>query len=410
MTSQVVIVGGGYAGVEAARRLGDRAAVTIVSDDNYVLFTPMLAEVAAADLDPRHITSPIREMSPRAQLALGTVTGIDIEANRVTLSTKVGQQTQELVGDGIVIALGSVSTDYGVPGVTDHTIPFKTISDALTIRNRLVALLETAAQTGDERLLSVAVVGAAYSGAEITAAVADFLWRARARFYPTAPPPRVTVIDAMDEVLPGLPRPARRAATSSLLRKKVVLSLGTAVERVDTEGVSLDGGGRIEATTVIWSAGVTAHPLVDDLGLSTRGGRLMVDDRLRAGARIFAAGDSAAVPDRYGGIAAPTAQNAIRQGRYLGENLPALLRDEPVASFSYRPKGQLVSLGHRHAVGVVFGVPVTGVPAWFMWRSYYLARLPTLLRKVRVAFDWTLDLLFPPDISGLPSSGLGPHL
>ncbi|MFQ5966158.1 MAG: NAD(P)/FAD-dependent oxidoreductase [Acidimicrobiia bacterium] len=410
MRASAIVVGGGYAGVEAARRMSDAVDVTLVSDDNYLLFTPMLAEVAAGDLDPRHITSPIREMSPQARLALGTVTGIDTAAKRVMLSTKVGQRVQELEADAVVLALGSVSSDHGVAGVRDHAIPFKTISDALTIRNRLVALLETAAQTGEESLLSVAIVGAAYSGAEITAALADFLSRARTRFYPTAPPPRVSLIDAVDQPLAGLPRSAQEAARRSLVRSGVELTLGTPVASVDDRGVVLADDTRVAAATVVWSAGVEAHPLTRQLGLATEGRRLVVDDRLRADDGIFAAGDSAAVPDGYGGICAPTAQNALRQGRYLGRNLPALIAGKSAPPFSYRSKGQLVSLGHRHAVGVVFGVPVTGVPAWFMWRSYYLARLPTWSRKVRVAFDWTLDLIFPPDISGLPSSGLGPHV
>jgi NADH dehydrogenase len=173
--------------------------------------------------------------------------------------------------------------------------------------------------------------------------------------------------------------------------------------------VTLEDDREIEAGTVIWAAGVRPGPLVESLGLPTGpGGRIQVDANMRAAPGVFALGDLAAVPDGEGGISPPTAQFALRQGRYLGRNLPALLQDRRIRPFRYQTLGELVSLGHRNAVGLVFGRPVTGLPAWFMWRSYYLWQLPTPLRKARVALDWTLDIVFPPDIAWLPTSDLGP--
>ncbi len=178
---------------------------------------------------------------------------------------------------------------------------------------------------------------------------------------------------------------------------------------VHQDGVILENGRAFPAGTVIWSAGVRPHPLVDGLGLPTDpAGRVLVDSNLRAAPGIYALGDLAAVPDGRGGTSPPTAQFAIRQGRYLGRHLPALLAGAKRPPFRYRSLGQLVSLGHRNAVGLVLGIRLSGLPAWFLWRSYYLGRLPTLLRKARVAIDWTLDLLFPPDIAWLPGGDLGP--
>jgi NADH dehydrogenase len=173
--------------------------------------------------------------------------------------------------------------------------------------------------------------------------------------------------------------------------------------------VELESGEQVRAATVIWSAGVRPPPIVETLGLPTGpGGRVRVDANLRAAPGVFALGDLAAAPDGHGGISPPTAQFALRQGAYLGRHLPALLADRRVPPFSYRSLGELVSLGHRNAAGLVLGLPVSGLLGWFLWRSYYLWRLPTLLRKARVALDWGLDVVFPPDIAWLPSSDLGP--
>ena len=405
----LVIVGGGYAGVETARKLRDRLDVTIVSDDNYLLFTPMLAEVAAGDLDPRHIVSPIRQLCPHARLVVGVVTQINVEGSSVVVSRQVDGEPIVVEGDTLLLTLGSVRATYDVEGVDEHTVSFKTISDALLIRNRLVAYLEAAAHSGEDHLTKVAIVGAGYSGAELAGALADFLSRSHRRFYPAAPAPRVTLIDAADRVVPGLPSRGSRAAHDALERRGVELLLGTQVASVDNRGVTLADGRRAEGGTRIWVAGVRPNPLVQTVDLQTEGARLAVNSNLRVpGIEVFAAGDAAAVPDGRGGISPPTGQFALRQGRYLGKHLPDLLEGKAVPPFRYRSRGQLVSLGHRHAVGVVLGVPVSGFVAWFMWRSYYLFRLPTLLRKVRVAFDWTLDLLFPPDIAGLPTSEIGP--
>ena len=205
MGSSILVIGGGFAGVSVARGLDARAEVTIVSETNFLLFTPMLAEVAAADVDPRHIISPVRQLCPHARLVQGEVLAIDPARRSVSVRPPFGGDPIELEADAMVLAMGGISATFGVPGVADLALPFKTISDGLRIRNRVLALLERASEQPDPDLTHVAVVGAGYSGAELAAALADFLSRAWPQFYSTAPPPRVTLIDAVERVVPMLP-------------------------------------------------------------------------------------------------------------------------------------------------------------------------------------------------------------
>lgn len=406
---KVVVAGGGFAGAAVARALGDRAEVTVVSQDNFLLFTPMLAEAAVGDVDPRHIVTPIRQLAPHAQLIQGTVESIDPSSRRLSVKPVFGDSAFFVEGDVLVIALGSVPNTYGVAGVETHSLPFKDISDALRIRNRTLALMESATHAPSPGKTRVAVVGAGYSGAELAAALADFLRAVFRKFYQSAPIPAVSLIDAVDRVTPAFTPGLSAAAARALRRRGVELWLGSAVEEVNEEGVRLADGQMIKAATVVWSAGVTAHPLVATIGLPTERGRIVVDGHMQAVPGVFAVGDVALVPAGEADISPLTAQFALRQGRYLGKNLPVLLTGTlSVPPFRYETKGELVSLGHRNAVGQVLGVPVSGLIGWFLWRSYYLMQLPTLLRKARVAIDWTLDVMFPPDVAWIPSSDLGP--
>lgn len=410
MTPSVIVVGGGFAGLAVARGLADRARVTLVSDQNFLLFTPMLAEVAAGDLDPRHISTPLRQMAPGARVVAGAVEAIDPGSRRVRVGRGFGLPSLELTGDAVVLALGSVPATFGIPGVEEWALPFKTIADALRIRNRILALLESATEESDRALTHVVVVGAGYSGAELAAALADLLGSAARRYFTAAPKPAVTLVDVVDRVTPSLSRRLSAVAERALTHRGVDLALGERVGAVTGAGVELESGRRIEAKTVVWAAGVRPHPMAEGLGLPTDRGRLIVDSRLQVTPGIFALGDVALVPDGRGGMSPPTAQFALRQGRYLARHLPAILAGERAPDFKYRTMGELVSLGHRNAVGQVLGVPVSGFFGWFLFRSYYLLQLPSWMRKSRVAMDWTLDLLFPPDVAWLPSSDLGPDV
>jgi NADH dehydrogenase len=369
----------------------------------------MLAEVAVGDVDPRHIVTPVRQLAPHAGLVQGTIESIDLVARSVKVRPTFGTSTIEVGGDVLVIALGSVPNTFGIPGAATHAITFKDIGDALRIRNRLLALLESTATSSSPFATKVAVVGAGYSGAEVAAAVADFLHAAVTTFYRSAPRPEVALIDAVERVTPGLSFSLSATAARALRKRGVKLWLGSPVAAVDSTGVRLASGAVVEAGTVIWAAGIKPHPLVASLNGFTERGRIKVDGHLRAAPGLFAVGDAALVPSGHDRLSPPTAQFALRQGRYLGKHLLDLMAGGRVRPFRYRTKGELVSLGHRNAVGRVLGIPVSGWPGWFLWRGYYLAQLPTWLRKTRVAIDWTLDLIFPPDVAWLPSSDLGPE-
>ena len=406
---RVIIIGGGFAGAEAARRLGNKLDVTLVSDDNYLLFTPMLAEVAAGDIEPRHIIAPLRQLCPRARVVVGEVTAIDIDALQVAVRLELGRDPVELAADAIVLASGGIPSTQGVSGVAQHGLTFKNMLDALRIRRRVPALFEAAATTGDARLLEVAVIGAGYSGVELAAGLMDFMVEARRRFYPEAPRPKVTLLDFGDRVAPMLPKRMSAKAAEALKERQVDVRLGAKVVEVVAEGVLLDDGSRFEAGTTIWTAGVRGAELGSSVPGDKKHDRVLVDENLRTGTPgVFAMGDAAVVPDGRGGICPPTAQHALRQGKYFAKHLPDLMTGEKVKRFRYQTRGQLVSVGHRNAVGSVLGIPVSGFIGWFMWRSYYLLRLPTLARKTRVAIDWLLDLVFPPDIAEMPSADLGP--
>lgn len=405
-----MVVGGGFAGLSMAREIGDELDVTVVTDQNFLLFTPMLAEVASGDLDPRHIITPVRQLAPDARVIVGEVQTVDVEERTVTVGRPFGLDPLELSGDALVLALGSVPATFGVPGVDEWALPFKTIGDALRIRNRLLALLEAATEDRDPALTHVAVVGAGYSGAELAASLADVLGRAWRRFFPEAPAPSVTLVDAVDRVTPTLSPGLSKRAARALEQRGVDIALSRMVAEVTGDGLVFDSGDGIAAETVIWAAGVRPHPLTAELGLPTERGRIVVDGDMQAAPGVFALGDVAMVPDGRGGSSPPTAQFALRQGTHLGRRLPGLLDGKRSPSFRYRTMGELVSLGYRNAVGQVMGIPVSGFVGWFLWRTYYLMRLPSWLRKTRVALDWTLDLLFPPDVASLPSSDLGPDV
>jgi NADH dehydrogenase len=391
-----------------ARGIGSKLPATVVAADNFLLFTPMLAEAAVGDVDPRHIVTPVRQLAPEAAVLQGIIEEIDGPGKTVRVRPLFGDHPLEVKGDVLVVALGSVPNTFGVRGVDEHALPFKTITDALRIRNRMLALLEHATQNPDPILTKAVVVGAGYSGAEIAGALADFLRPAAARFYRDAPSPSVTLVDAVERVTPALSPALSTAAARALTQRGVDLVLGSAVAEIDRGGVKLANGRLIEAATVIWAAGVKPHPLLASSGLELEKGRVVVDRHLRARPGVYACGDAALV-EAGTQLSPPTAQFALRQGRYLGRYLPELVAGRRAPLFQYTTKGELVSLGHRNAVGRVLRIPVSGFPAWFLWRSYYLWQLPTVLRKARVALDWTLDLIFPPDIAWIPSSDLGPE-
>jgi NADH dehydrogenase len=421
--ARIVIVGGGFAGVAAARALrslrkGERAEITLVSRQNFMLFTPMLPEAAVGSIELQHIMQPLRaELRVNggtrrgSHFELGDAIGVDLERRTVSVRHPLTHDVRLIEYDELVLALGATDSTMGVPGVERFTVPLKTIGDAEIVRSRVIGALEVTAKTNDllerDRLSRFVVVGGNFTGVELAGELQAFL-HSILRYYPGIDPAsvEVVVVESSDRLLGHLPEKFGKYAASVLRKRGTRLVLGREVNAVDPHGVELKDGERIESATVIWAAGVAPSPLAKQLGIKTNehGAIETGGDFAVAGTpHVWAVGDCAAVPRPQGGTYAPLAQNAIREGKLLAANIRARLGGKPTKNFRYSELGQMASLGHRNAVvELPGGRMLTGALAWFAWRTYYLGRLPGWNRRTRVALDWTLALAFPPETARLP--------
>jgi len=412
---RIVILGGGFAGLAVAQRLERlvreaECDVTIVSRDNYALFTPMLPEVSSGDLEPRHIVSPLRGLLRTTTLVLGEVLAIDFGARIVETRLLLTNERQQIGYDHLVLASGSVSATFGIAGVAEHSFPFKRLEDAESLRNHIVETLELADGERDparrRRLLTYVIVGGGYTGIEVAGELVDF-FRSILRFYRQIDLSDVEVmlVEGGPKLLPDLlPRMGEYCATF-LERRNVRVRTDALVASVDAGGIALKDGSRLESATVVWSAGVRPSPFIASLPLPhARNGGILTnaDMSVKDTPNVWALGDCAWIPMPGGGFYPATAQHAIREGPVLAENIARTLRGEATQPFRWKALGTMASLGgHRGVVGFPNGFVLTGFAAWWLWRTYYLARIPGWYRKVRVALDWLLALIFPRDIAQL---------
>jgi NADH dehydrogenase len=414
-TPRIVILGGGFAGIAVASRLErrlrpDEAELTLIGRENFSVFTPMLPEVCSGALDVRHVVTPIRSQLHRTSFVLADVDALDIRGRSVTYTHTLTGIAETLAYDHIVLALGSATSTFGLPGVAERAFALKTLEDAAILRNRLVWLLELADSTDDpaavRRLLTIVVVGGGFTGVEAAGEIVD-LFKSVLRFYPHIPRGgvRVVLLEGGSALLPGLPPRMGEYSARALAMRGVEVMTGDGVARADDAGLVLQSGTHIETSTIVWSAGVKPSPIVATTPLpQTKRGAVIVGEDLRVAEfpSVWAAGDCAAIPDGAGGFYPPTAQHAIREGPALADNIVAVLRATQTKPFRFTALGMMASLGARKAVAQLPGNRVlTGFLAWFLWRTYYLLRLPGLDRKLRVAFDWTLEMLFPRDVAEL---------
>jgi NADH dehydrogenase len=414
-TPCIVILGGGFAGIAVASRLERRlrpaeAELTLIARENFTLFTPMLPEVCSGAIDVRHVVTPIRSQLRRTRFILADVEMLDVRERAVTYTHTLTGDRETLSYDHVVLALGSATSTFGLPGVAERSFALKTLEDAAILRNRLVWLLELGDSIGEsearKRLLTIAVVGGGFTGVEAAGEIAD-LFRGVLRFYPHLAPDDIEVVllEAGTTLLPGLPSRMGSYAARALAARGVRIVTGDGVKQADDAGLLLQSGRRIETATIVWSAGVKPTSTVAATSLpKTKRGAVVVREDLRVGdfPNVWAAGDCAAIPDGAGGHYPLTAQHAIREGPRLADNVVAVLRGKETKPFRFTALGMMASLGAHKAVAQLPGNRVlTGFVAWFLWRTYYLLRLPGYDRKLRVAFDWTLDLLFPRDVAEL---------
>jgi NADH:ubiquinone reductase (H+-translocating) len=398
-----IIAGGGFAGSYVARKLGRRGA-TIVSPENFMLFTPMLPEAASGTLEPRHVVVPLRAMCPHAELILGRVVTHDAAERRVQIEAE--ERVFWLRYVDLVVALGAVARTLPIPGLAEHALGFKSLADAIHLRNHVLARLEVAAAASAEahrrRELTFVFVGAGYAGVEALAELADLV-RDALRYYPTlrAAPQHWVLVDAAPKILSEIPSRLGDYAAALLARRGVDIRVSTTLEEVEPHAVRLSDGTHLLTSTVVWTAGVKAHPLLAELGVPLdERGRVRVDEHLRVeGAEhVWALGDCAAVPNAAtpGQIDPPTSQHALRQARRLAKNVHGERR-----SYRYRTLGEVATLGRYKGIASVFGFPLKGFLGWWVTRTYHLYQLPLLSRKLRVVTDWTVALFFRRDIAEL---------
>lgn len=415
---RVLILGGGFAGLNTAthleRLLGRRpdVRITLVSRDNYSLFTPMLAEVAGGGIEPSHIVNPVRGFLKRTEFREGIVRRIDLVNKVVETEHPQSHAPSTLRYDRLVIALGSVTNYRGLPGVKEHAFGLKTMADAQAIRDHVLSVLEQAAlvERPEQRacMLTFVIAGGGFSGAELCGALHDFVGRAL-RLYPTIDPSEVRLVLAHPgpRILPEVGDELGEYAGEALSRRGVEIRCNARVTSATAHSVTLDGGETILTHTLVWTAGTSPSPALKGIACGLDGrGAVPVDEYLEVPEwpGVFALGDCASIPDaRTGTRYPPTAQHAIREASVAAKNVAASLGAGAREPFIFDTVGQLAVLGHRSAVAEIRGWRFSGFLAFWMWRTVYWLKLPRLERQIRVAVDWTLDLLFPPDTVQLGS-------
>jgi NADH dehydrogenase len=423
MSERIVVLGGGFAGVWTAQELvkqlrregrltlasrNDGVSVTLISRDNYFVFQPLLADIISGAIETTHVVVPLRRMLRGVEVEVGYVEDIGAAAQRVTVRRRQSDERFSVEYDALVIALGSVTDFRAVPGMAEYALGVRTLGDAFYLRNRALGQLEEAASETDpdrrDALLTFVVVGGGSTGVEVAAELEDLL-RTAHRTFTTLPKPRVVLVHSRRHVLAEFGERLGRYATRKLIRAGVEVFLGRRLTRVEPDHVELDDGSEIRTATVVSTVGNAPNPVLASLGaargaLDERG--WMTPDATFAVPgldRVWALGDCASIVDPKTGRPMPaTAQHAIREGPHAARNVLATLAGRPVTPFDYSQQGMLVSLGRFRGVGEVKAIRVSGFIAWFLWRSYYLLRLPSFERRVRVALDWGLELFIAHDV------------
>jgi NADH dehydrogenase len=419
MPWNVIIAGGGFGGLYAARTLEKvlprhSARVTLVNDANFMLYSPLLPGAAAGTLEPRHVVVPLREELRSTELLLGSVTGADPASRTLHVTTLEGRD-RALAYDQLIISLGSVSRTLPIPGLAEHAMGFKSLPEGIALRNRVLRSLEMAEALDDPTarapFLTFVFVGAGYAGLEGLAELQDFASDVIDR-YPRSrlDGMRWILVEARDRVMPEISADLAAFATRELTARGIEIRTSTTLDSVTASSARLSDGEDVPTRMVIWTAGVRPHPVVARLGLPLGAdGRIVVDRHMRVEGRpgVWAIGDAAGVPDpaNRGHATPPTAQHAIRQGRRVARNVRAALGSGRSRPFRYRTLGVFVDLGRHQAVASTVGLKWRGPFAWFLARTYHLAMMPGIERKLRLLIDWNVGLMFGRDSSELGQLG-----
>ena len=415
----ILIVGGGYVGLYTALRLQKklrrgRAEIIVVDPQPHMTYQPFLPEAAAGSVEPRHVVVPLRRTLDRCRVVTGAVTGLR-HADRTAQVAPVEGHSYEIHYDVLVMAAGSIARTLPIPGLPEHGIGFKTVGEAIYLRNHVLARLDAAASTDSpavrQRALTFTFVGGGYAGIEAFAELEDMARYAVEHYYPRLSPAdmRWVLVEATGRILPEVDLDMAAWTVKQLTARGMELKLNTRLESIDDEGlVRTDDGDAFASDTLVWTAGTKPDPVVaaTDLPLDGRG-RVECEATLQVKGLTdaWAAGDLAAVPDLTkddpGATTAPNAQHAVRQAKRLADNLVAVLDGQEPTPYRHAYAGSVASLGLHKGVAQVYGVKLKGWPAWLMHRTYHVSRLPTLNRKVRVLADWTLASVFRREVISL---------
>ena len=408
----VIILGGGFGGVYAAlefeKILGRDSTfdVTLVNRENFFLFTPMLHEVASSDLDMTNIVNPIRKLLRRVECFHGEVASIDLAQRQIRVTHGQTHHGHTLPYDHVILALGSVTNFYNLPGLAERALTMKTLGDAIYLRNRMIIHLEEAnfecAASLRKPLLTFVVAGGGFAGVETIAGMNDFL-REALPFYPHLRPEmlRLVLVHSGQVILPELGEALGRYAHKKLSARGVEIRINTKVVELSDQEVRLSDGTSITSTTLVWTAGTAPNPLLATLPCQTKSGRVVVNDCLEVPGwpGVWALGDCAVIPDPLtGSCHPPTGQHALREAKVAARNVLAAFQGSEKEPFRFRTLGQLAAIGRRTGVARILGFNFSGVIAWSLWRFIYLSKLPRIEKKVRVVLDWLLDLIFSKDL------------
>jgi NADH dehydrogenase len=406
--TRVLILGGGFAGAYCAQQLERRVPrdgsveILLIDRRNYFVFYPLLVEAGTGSLEPRHAVVALREFLRDTRFRMGTVHDIDFEGRTVHLTEDMPAQKRSLAYDHLVIALGSVTNLPPVPGLREYGFELKQLRDAVALRDRAIQLLERADAIEDpdmrRALLHFVVVGGSFTGVE-AAGEFDVFLREASRGYANvrADDCRITLVEMQEQILPALDPDLGAYAAEQLERRGVRILTGQTVSALHEDHVICDDGTRLDTRTLIWAAGIAPPPLIAhlDLPVDERGYILCARDlRVQGSAHVWAIGDCAVNIDEDGRPYPATAQHAVRQAEVAAKNIAAVLRGGEVGSCDIAPRGTLAALGCRTAVARIFNIKLSGFPAWFLWRTVYLFKMPGWARRLRVALDWTMSLLF----------------
>ena len=429
--TRILILGGGFAGIEVLRQLQKAFQndigidITLVSRDNFFLFTPMLPEISSGMIETRHIVTPLRVFCNRAKFYEADVESIDMDNKQVVISHRIGKQTNPiewrshlLKYDYLVIALGSETNFFGMNEAAKQAFTLKSLGDAIVIRNHVINMLEQADIEHEDLdlrkiLLTFVVVGGGFSGVEIVGELNDFVLDSIEHFYHNIQKAntRMVLVNSGGRILPEVTEKLSEFALQKLRKNGVEVILNTRVIDITARGVKLNDGTNISTQTIIWAGGGKPSPLLSGLSCEhDKSGRIVTNNFLEVVGHtetIMALGDCACITDPHTGKPyPPTAQHALRQGNIAAINLISTIKDQGIGkkTFVYKTKGVMTLIGRRNGVGILLGYKVHGFTAWWFWRSYYLLNLPTVEKKLRVMVDWFIDLFFKRDVTRLKTS------